>query len=101
MLSVIRTLLLKFVDDIDSGNCNFNLQQQHKALNCLIAIANPENELMTKNQAAEYIGVCRATFDNYVKSDLIPKGFTIGDSHSLFWNRYDLDAYLASLIKEQ
>lgn len=101
MLSIIKSLLLKFVDDIDAGNCNLDLQQQHKILNSLTTIANPENELMTKNQAAEYIGVCRATFDNYVKDGFIPKGFTIGDSHSLFWNRYDLNDYLASINKEQ
>lgn len=29
---------------------------------------------MNKTQAADYIGVSRATFDNYIKDGFIPKG---------------------------
>ena len=32
---------------------------------------------MSKTQAADYIGVCRATFDNYVHDGKIPKGVHI------------------------
>lgn len=36
-------------------------------------IANPDQR-MSKIQACDYIGVSRATFDNYVKDGFIPKG---------------------------
>lgn len=29
---------------------------------------------MSKTQAADYLGVSRATFDNYVRDGFIPKG---------------------------
>lgn len=52
--SIIRTLLQKFIDDIDSD------------------IANPDYR-MSKVQACDYLGVSRATFDNYVRDGFIPK----------------------------
>lgn len=53
------------------------------------------DEEMTKLEAADYIGVCRATFDNYVRDGFIPKG---SNSHkntkTLFWWKSDLDQFL-------
>lgn len=36
-------------------------------------IANPDQR-MSKIQACDYLGVSRATFDNYVRDGFIPKG---------------------------
>ena len=49
---------------------------------------------MNKTQAADYIGVCRATFDNYVKDGLIPKGKQISGFKELRWYKSDLDLFL-------
>jgi predicted site-specific integrase-resolvase len=47
---------------------------------------------MSKTEAAEYIGVCRATFDNYVKNGYIPRGTSSHkDTKTLFWWKSDLD----------
>lgn len=65
--SIIRTLLQKFIDDIDSDNCNITMEQQSKIISVLSNIANPDQR-MSKIQACDYLGVSRATFDNYVSS---------------------------------
>lgn len=33
--SIIRTLLQKFIDDIDSDNCNITMEQQSKIISVL------------------------------------------------------------------
>lgn len=33
--SIIRTLLQKFIDDIDSDNCNITMEQQSKIISML------------------------------------------------------------------
>lgn len=69
--SIIRTLLQKFIDDIDSDN--ITMEQQSKIISVLSNIANPDQR-MSKIQACDYLGVSRATFDNYVRDGFIPKG---------------------------
>lgn len=74
--SIIRTLLQKFIDDIDSDNCNITMEQQSKIISVLSNIANPDYR-MSKVQACDYLGVSRATFDNYVRDGFIPKGIML------------------------
>lgn len=52
-----------------------------------------ENE-MNKTQAADYLGVSRATFDNYVHDGFIPKGRQVGRFKELRWYKSDLDLFL-------
>lgn len=54
--SIIRTLLQKFIDDIDSDNCNITMEQQSKIISVLSNIANPDYR-MSKIQACDYLGV--------------------------------------------
>lgn len=54
--SIIRTLLQKFIDDIDSDNCNITMEQQSKIISVLSNIANPDYR-MSKVQACDYLGV--------------------------------------------
>jgi predicted DNA-binding transcriptional regulator AlpA len=49
---------------------------------------------MSKTQAADYIGVSRATFDNYVRDGFIPKGEKVESFKELRWYKSDLDLYL-------
>ena len=51
---------------------------------------------MSKTQAADYIGVSRATFDNYVRVGFIPKGVHIEGFKELRWYKCDLDLYLTN-----
>lgn len=52
--SIIRTLLQKFIDDIDSDNCNITMEQQSKIISVLSNIANPDYR-MSKVQACDYL----------------------------------------------
>lgn len=89
------TLLQKFIDDIDADNCNITMEQQSKIISVLSNIANPDQR-MSKIQACDYIGVSRATFDNYVKDGFIPKGIKQEGFKELSWNKADLDIFLSS-----
>lgn len=51
---------------------------------------------MNKTQAADYLGISRATFDNHVRDGFIPKGRQIPGFKELRWYKSDLDLYLNS-----
>lgn len=92
MLNIIRELLIKYVDDIDTGNSRLDYEKQCQVLKLLSDLEG--NVEMNKTEAADYIGVCRATFDNYVKDGFIPKGRQVGKFKELRWYKSDLDLYL-------
>lgn len=70
--SIIRTLLQKFIDDIDSDNCNITMEQQSKIISVLSNIANPDYR-MSKVQACDYLGVSRATLITMLEMDSFRK----------------------------
>lgn len=70
MLKIIRNLLQQIIDDIDSNNSNISERQQFEVIKFIQKINTKE---LSKLEAADYIGVSRATFDNYIKKGLIPK----------------------------
>lgn len=43
--SIIRTLLQKFIDDIDADNCNITMEQRSKIISVLSNIANPDQRM--------------------------------------------------------
>lgn len=96
MLSIIRNLLQQHIDNIDTGNTNLNYEQQCKLLKILSNVDIGQENEMNKTEAAEYIGVSRATFDNYVRDGFIPKGREVGKFKELRWYKSDLDLYLIS-----
>ena len=91
--SIIRNLLQKFIDDLDAGNSNIDEDQEIKIISVLSNIANPDQR-MSKIQAYDYLGVSRATFDNYVRDGFIPKGTKQEGFKELSWSKADLDIYL-------
>lgn len=98
--SIIRTLLQKFIDDIDSDNCNITMEQQSKIISVLSNIANPDYR-MSKVQACDYLGVSRATFDNYVRDGFIPKGIKQEGFKELSWHfNKALCSYAISFMKK-
>ena len=94
MLSIIRSLLQQHIDNIDSGNTNLNYEQQCKLLRIMSNVDIGQDNEMNKTEAADSIGVSRATFDNYVKDGFIPKGKEVGRFKELRWYKSDLDLYL-------
>lgn len=96
MLNIIRTVLQKFIDDIDTGNSNATQEEQSKILSLLCDIID-KDQRMSKIQSAEYLGVSRATFDNLVKDGFIPKGRKQDGFKELSWSKIDLDLYLHNI----
>lgn len=91
MLKIIRNLLQQIIDDIDSGNSNISETEQFKVIDFINKINQKE---LSKIESAEYIGVSRATFDNYITRGLIPKGKKRSGFNELSWNKQDLDKFL-------
>ena len=94
MLKIIREILQKFIDDIDSDNTHLNYEQQCDIIRILSNVDLGQENEMNKTQAADYLGVCRATFDNYVRDGFIPQGRQVGKFKELRWYKSDLDLFL-------
>lgn len=94
MLKIIREILQKFIDDIDAGNTNINYEQECDIIRILSNVNLGQDNEMNKTQAADYLGISRATFDNYVRDGFIPKGKQIGKFRELRWYKSDLDLFL-------
>lgn len=94
MLEIIKNILQKFIDDINTGNCNLDLQQQSNIIKILSNVDIGKDNELNKTQAADYIGVSRATFDNYVRDGFIPKGKQVGSFKELRWYKSDLDIFM-------
>lgn len=89
MLQLIKRLLKQIIDDIDTGNSNISYEILH-----LIQNITDKDQRMSKIQACDYLGISRATFDNYVKNGWIPKGYKQDGFKELSWMKSDLDFYL-------
>lgn len=104
MLSIIKELLLKIINDIDTGNSNLSAKECEEVIDYLSFISN-KNEKLSKYQACKYLNTCkylnisRATFDNYVREGKIPKGRKQQVFKELFFYKKDLDKYLETLNK--
>lgn len=94
MLQLIKTLLQQYIDNIDAGNSNLSYEQQCNIIRILSNVDSGEDNEINKTEAADYIGVSRATFDNYVKDGFIPKGRQVGRFKELRWYKSDLDIFL-------
>lgn len=93
MMRLIKELLLKIVNDIDTGNSNLSTEECEEVIEYLPEITN-KNEKLSKYQACKYLKVSRATFDNYVRANKIPKGRKQIGFKELFWYKKDLDKFI-------
>lgn len=93
MLKVIRSLLLKIVDDIDAGNSNICEVDAIEIIDSLERFTDKESRL-SKYAACEYLNVSRATFDNYVREGKLPRGKHEIGFKELSWSKKDLDGFI-------
>ena len=91
MIKILRNILQQFIDDIDSGNSNITESQQ---LEIIDMIQRLQDEELSKIEAAHYVGVSRATFDNHIKKGWIPEGRKRVGFKELSWKKSDLDKYI-------
>lgn len=98
MLNVIKQILQQFIDDIDSNNSRMSEKEQIETLCYLQKIVSKD---LSKIEAADYIGVSRSTFDNYIKKGLIPKGQKRQGFKELSWNKSELNKFLNNYGKDK
>lgn len=91
MNNIIKVLLQQIINDIDSGNSNISEKDQLEIINVLEKISSKE---LSKIESANYIGVSRATFNNYINKGLIPKGRKRQGFKELSWSKKDLNEFL-------
>lgn len=99
MMHIIKDLLLKIVNDIEAGNSNLSEAECEEIIDYLTFMAN-KNEKLSKYQACKYLGISRATFDNYVREGKIPKGRKQQGFKEIFFYKKDLGKCLTMLDKE-
>lgn len=93
MLKAIRNLLVKIVDNIDSGNSNLTENEALELAKVLQSYTDKTIK-MSKYQAYQYLNMSRATFDNYVREGKLPRGKKVAGFKELFWERKDLDEFI-------
>ena len=92
MLKIIRSLLLKIVDDIDCGNSKATEEEELELIKVLQAYTD-KTVRMSKYQACQYLNMSRASFDNYVREGKLPRGKKEAGFKELFRIQKDLDAF--------
>lgn len=92
ILKLFRNYLQEIVDRIDSGDAEINEQEIVQLISALVEITRKDRGL-SKYDAARYLNISRATFDNYVKSGKLPKGRKTAGFKELSWSKLELDLY--------
>lgn len=95
MLRVIRSLLLKIVDDIDAGNSNLTEEEAVELVDTLKRLTDRQKRL-SKYEACRYLNMSRATFDNYIREGKLPKGTKEVGFKELSWSRKELDEFITN-----
>ena len=91
MLQILRNLLQQIINDIDSGNTNISEKEQLDAIEFIQRLNAKE---LSKVESADYIGVSRATFDNYIRDGKLPRGKKRSGFKELSWNKQDLEKFI-------
>lgn len=94
MISVLQKLLRKIDQDIDAGNSNLTEEEALEVVEILKEYTRRDKP-MSKYQAYTYLNISRATFDNLVSEEKLPKGVKVAGFKELFWYKKDLDKYIS------
>ena len=93
MLNIIRNLLLKIVDNIDSGNSNITEKEAFDIIEIIRKFTDKDKRL-SKYAACKYLNVLRATLVNYIRNGKLPKGKHEIGFKELSWSQKDLDKFI-------
>lgn len=91
MLTIVKNLLKKILDDIDAGNSNITEAEEKQIIDMLTSITESR---LSKYQAMQYLNVSRATFDNLVREGKLPKGSRQAGFKEKFWKKSDILKYI-------
>lgn len=98
MLKVIANLLRRIADKIDEGSISSNPEETMQVMETIKGFVDKEKRL-SKYEACQYLNVSKATFDNYVRLDKIPRGKHQAGFKELSWSKKDLDNAIKRLKK--
>lgn len=93
MIKIIREILSKIINDIDAGNSKIT-ENEAMELTKILQSYTDKTQKMSKYQACRHLNVSRATFDNYVREGLLPRGTREAGFKELFWTQKDLDNFI-------
>jgi len=93
MLDIIKKLLIEILENIDSGNTNITEEEEVKTIKVLKELLRKDAP-MSKYQAYTYLNISRATFDNLVRENKLPKGKKVAGFKELMWFEKDLMMFL-------
>ena len=99
MIKIIRELLLKIIDNIDSGNSNIDDDDALSIIEMLKKYTDRDIK-MSKYMSCRYLNVSRATFDNYVREGKIQRGRHEIGFKELFYYKKDLDRFINECKKD-
>ena len=88
-LKALRRALVQIVSDIDAGNSNLEEDEELAILSTINTVMD-KNVKISKYQACNYLGISRATFDNYVREGKLPEGKKEQGFKELFWTKKEL-----------
>lgn len=92
MNQLIEKILLKFANDLHTGNTNITEDESYKILTVLSTIGD-KDQRMSKIKSCDYLGISRSAFDKLVREGFIPKGRKDEGFNELSWSKVDLDMY--------
>ena len=99
MIELVKSALQTIIDSLDAGHTNLSETECEELLS-YIAKVTDKQEKLSKEQAIFYITkhinkkISRATFDNYVRNGLIPKGRDQMGFKEKFWIKSDLQDFI-------
>lgn len=93
MLKIIRRLLSKIINDIDTDNSNISESEAIEIVDTLKNLTDREKRL-SKYAACKYLNISRATFDNYVRKGKLPRGKHEIGFKELSWDKKTLDEFI-------
>lgn len=89
MLEVLRKLLIKIVDDIDSGSCSMDESECMDVIKAVRFYTRKDGQ-WSKYQAYTFLNISRSKFDSLIREGKIPKGHKVPGFKELFWNEKDI-----------
>lgn len=98
-MKIIRSLLVKVIEDIDAGNSNIEEHDAFDIIECIKKYTDKEKR-MSKYAACQYLNISRATFDNYIREGKLPKGTHEIGFKELSWSKKELDRFISKCRKQ-
>lgn len=88
----LKKHLLEIVDNIDNGNTDYSEDELNDILDVTKRLLDNRTRL-SKYQACKYLGISRATFDNYVRAGRLPRGEKTAGFKELSWDLGELKRF--------